>query len=196
MLQPQLPAPGVFRWIRTSRISLLFVLMILPILPLMGCYGEFALTKSLYTWNGEVSDMPLVQTLVMWVLGFFWIYSLAMLGDLVIFNLVEFWSGENPIQTAKTLDNPDGTQTVMTPSPDGREVRIDLKKEGETLGSRRVVKTGDDHFQVLTAEGQLVGEIDRKADGALELTRPDTQEKGLLTRDMIQQLRAQPALAM
>jgi hypothetical protein len=170
--------------------------MILPILPLMGCYGEFALTKSLYTWNGEVSDMPLVQTLVMWVLGFFWIYSLAMLGDLVIFNLVEFWSGENPIQTAKAIDNPDGTQTVMTPSTDGREVRIDLKKGGETLGTRRVVKTGENHFQVLTAEGQMVGEIDRKGDGALELTRPDTQEKGLLTREMLQQFRAQPALAM
>ena len=47
---------------------------------LSGCYGPFRLTTKLHQWNGNVSNN-----------------GLCTLGDVLIFNSIEFWGGQNPI---------------------------------------------------------------------------------------------------
>lgn len=63
---------------------------------LQGCFGSFNLTRKLYTWNDSLGD-KFVKSLVMWVMLIIPVYSLAGLADLAILNLVEFWTGKNPM---------------------------------------------------------------------------------------------------
>jgi hypothetical protein len=61
-----------------------------------GCYGNFSLTKKLYSWNGSVGN-KFVNTIVMWVLFILPVYEIAGAVDFAILNLIEFWTGKNPM---------------------------------------------------------------------------------------------------
>ena len=65
---------------------------------LTGCTGPFALTKKLHTWqtgfeNKWVDEVAFLGCIILPV------YSLSTLADGLIFNSVEFWTGENPMNT-------------------------------------------------------------------------------------------------
>lgn len=62
-----------------------------------GCFGEFALVRGLRNWNEDVTDSRFVNNLVFYGLSFIQVYSIAGAGDLFIFNLIEFWTGDNPL---------------------------------------------------------------------------------------------------
>jgi hypothetical protein len=61
-----------------------------------GCYGSFSLTKKVYEFNGNVGD-KFINTVVFWVLNIVPVYSIAVFLDAVLFNLIEFWTGSNPL---------------------------------------------------------------------------------------------------
>lgn len=63
---------------------------------LVGCYGNFTLTRKLYTWNGSLGDKFLVSA-VAWVMVIVPIYGFAGFIDFVFLNTVEFWTGKNPM---------------------------------------------------------------------------------------------------
>lgn len=189
MPQPSILLSGLSRWIRTSPISLFIVFSLITILPLLGCYGEFALTKSVYRFNGDISPDSFIQSAVLWVLAFFFIYEVAIVVDVVIFNLIEFWSGDNPMTAKTTFSNPDGSQVVMTPSSDGKEVQVDVVRDGEMIDTRKIVRTSATHFDVMDSKGVLVGGVDRNSEGGLEFSRPGTENKAVLTPEMISQFK-------
>ena len=64
---------------------------------LSGCYGPFRLTTKLHQWNGNVSNKKFVNELVFLGLCILPAYELCTLGDVLIFNSIEFWGGQNPI---------------------------------------------------------------------------------------------------
>ena len=85
-------------------------LMVLVVLAtsLQGCYGKFALTRKLYTANGQVGDKFLRSGLT-WVLLILPVYGIAGLADFVVLNTIEFWSGTNPVaEGEKTFQYVDG----------------------------------------------------------------------------------------
>ena len=61
-----------------------------------GCYGSFELTKKVYEWNGSIDD-KFVRSLVFFALCVIPVYQIAAFVDAVFLNLIEFWSGSNPI---------------------------------------------------------------------------------------------------
>jgi len=70
--------------------------MALLLVVLSGCYGPFNLTRRLYQWNGQVNgkwEREFVFILLAWAP----VYSLAVLGDAIVFNSMEFWTGNNPV---------------------------------------------------------------------------------------------------
>lgn len=62
-----------------------------------GCFGSFALVKKIYEFNDGISDNKVVKTLFFYLLNIIPVYGIASFLDIIIFNLVEFWSGSNPI---------------------------------------------------------------------------------------------------
>lgn len=61
-----------------------------------GCYGPFNLTRQLHTWNGQLGD-KYVNELVFLGLAILPVYAGAVIGDAVLFNSIEFWTGRNPV---------------------------------------------------------------------------------------------------
>ena len=62
-----------------------------------GCFGEFALTRKLWAWNDDVTDSRFVNNLVFYALAILPVYEVVGAADLIIFNLIEFWTGDNPL---------------------------------------------------------------------------------------------------
>ncbi len=80
-----------------------------------GCFGGFGLTRNVHKFNREVSPDKWVQELVF--LGFVIIpvYGIATLADAIIFNSIEFWTGESPISDAGTRESPADESACLTP---------------------------------------------------------------------------------
>src|SRR3989338_189962 len=62
-----------------------------------GCYGPFNLTRRLYRWNGQVGTTKWEREFIFVLLAWLPIYGLSVLGDAVVFNSMEFWTGKNPV---------------------------------------------------------------------------------------------------
>jgi hypothetical protein len=62
-----------------------------------SCFGSFELIQKIYEFNDGASDSKFVKTLLFYVLVIIPVYSIAGFLDIVIFNLIEFWSGSNPL---------------------------------------------------------------------------------------------------
>lgn len=62
-----------------------------------SCLGSFRAFNNLKEWNQGISESKFVNNLVFWGLNIVPVYGLFFLGDTIIFNVIEFWSGSNPI---------------------------------------------------------------------------------------------------
>jgi hypothetical protein len=80
---------------KIKQATLIFLIAILG-LTQMGCFGKFALVNKLYSWNKTVGN-KFVNSAVFWVLIIIPVYEVASIIDFVILNLIEFWSGSNPV---------------------------------------------------------------------------------------------------
>ena len=64
-----------------------------------SCMGSFALTLKVYEFNNTITDNKFVNNLIFWIVGGP-VYGFTTTVDVVILNLIEFWSGSNPIAAA------------------------------------------------------------------------------------------------
>lgn len=85
-----------------------------------GCYGQFALVHTLYKANGNVENKWARSGLTA-LLVILPIYGLAGLGDVIIFNPIEFWTHVNPVTNKPSVasDRNVGPGVDPTKSPDG-----------------------------------------------------------------------------
>lgn len=147
---------------------------------LQGCYGNFNLTRKLYNWNGTVGD-KYINSLVMWVMVILPIYGLAGFADFAIFNLIEFWTGSNPI-TMKPGEKEirfvekDGVRYMLTATPN----RLDIARaEGDARASSLVFDPASRAWFAETGSGRV--KVAEWADGEgrlMDLIHPDgTRER-------------------
>ncbi len=61
-----------------------------------GCFGKFQLTRKVYEINQSIQDKYL-RSAVTWVFVIIPVYGVAGILDFILFNVIEFWSGENPV---------------------------------------------------------------------------------------------------
>ena len=140
-------------------------------LSLQGCYGSFTLTKKLYNWNGTLGN-KWVKSIVFFVFNVVPAYPLCGFIDAVVLNLVEFWTGSNPMAAAQThMDKSyaDGTRVQADRLPDGRlSVHMTLPS-GET---RSWVMSHDaDGISVSDVQGNWMGKVAQTDKGTV-LIRP------------------------
>ena len=126
-----------------------------------GCFGKFQLTRKLYDINQSI-DEKYVRSAATWI--FIIPYAVTGLLDFVIFNVIEFWTGENPAASApvtKVYAHGSG-RTVLTLSSCGSStVAVIERYEGERLVS--TLRIRDDGMgkvaAVETAAGAKVREV-------------------------------------
>lgn len=121
-----------------------------------GCYGSFALTKKIHTWNGSLGNKWL-NTIVFWVLVIVPVYELVALGDAIIFNLIEFWTGSNPLGGG----GGSGNAEIRVEAEDTIVVQIGEREY-------RLRRHDEEHFSVF-ANGVEIGRGGISEDGSLVL---------------------------
>jgi hypothetical protein len=128
-----------------------------------GCFGTFAATRRVYAFNEEISDVKLVRTLVMYGLAIIPVYTLAMYADLLLLNVVEFWTDDNPLAAADVKGDVRVARLADgTVAPQG-SVTV-------TRGAHRytLVPVGEDAVEVVV-DGRVLGRTRVREDGALEM---------------------------
>jgi hypothetical protein len=141
-----------------------------------ACFGSFALTTKLYNWNASHDDKWVQQGAFLVTGVLLPVYGIAALADAVLFNSIEFWTGENPVHTASADDG----RRIASATVGDETVTLDLKleEEGEpylTLiheirGERRnvltVIRHGDE-THVLDRDGVRVLSASHQPDGGM-----------------------------
>jgi hypothetical protein len=134
-----------------------------------GCFGKFQMTRTLYDVNKSV-EQPYLRSAVTWAF-IVPVYGIAGLLDFFVFNVIEFWSGENPITegpVTKVYDHGEG-RTVLTLARAGKATTATiLRYEGESLVS--TIRVRDDGMGAVTAVETSGGKKVREAEAA---ARPD-----------------------
>jgi hypothetical protein len=62
-----------------------------------SCMGKFILLKQLYKWNENATGNKFLDNILFWILNFVPVYAFVAIVDAAILNLIEFWTGENPM---------------------------------------------------------------------------------------------------
>lgn len=122
------------------RTALLFAMSSLVITQ-TGCFGEFALTRKVYEFHDGISDNKFIKSLLFWIPGGL-VYWIAGAADAIIFNLIEFWSGSNP------LSMNEGDYEMQLTTINGVRYKIEATKDtftttqlsGEQVGEVRSMK--------------------------------------------------------
>lgn len=81
---------------RIRKLSFIAVLGIVAIIA-TSCFGSFGTVRKVYQWNESVTGSKFVNNLVFYGLNIVPIYPISSTLDLFIFNVIEFWTGANPM---------------------------------------------------------------------------------------------------
>ena len=130
-----------------------------------SCFGKFAATRALYGFNEGISGNKFIRSLVMWGLIIVPAYELFGLGDFLIFNTIEFWTGANVIGATGGDDASALAKVDVQVDADGR---VTLQQ-----GMRRFVLTPMDATHVrVEADGALLGVAELQPDQSMVLRDP------------------------
>jgi hypothetical protein len=137
-----------------------------------SCYGKFPLTRTVYRMNGSVTDNKFVHSAVMWVLVWIPVYGVAVLGDAVVCNLYEFWTGKTiEVASART---PDGAEVSIRPAADRPDaVLLTLRRDGQTLSEEKLIRISASELEVSGQDGRATGRLVRDASGRIRLIAAD-----------------------
>lgn len=130
--------------------------MIFTVFLQTNCFGRFAIMGKLHQFVDEInfSESPpllikFVKSVVMWAGLIFYVVGLGFLVDLIVFNVIEFWTGDNLIDGKKDNNNAiapgksvqfrsgiSGDVTTLSRSEDGSTLSIHIlhdKKSKEVI---------------------------------------------------------------
>lgn len=145
-----------------------------------GCFGSFALTRQLHRWNAQIGEQ--------WTNEFVFlgciilpVYPISTLGDAIIFNSVEFWSGSNPLMVRADPEDESGQSRVAVLEGFGEGRRIEFRgvetPEGPAVDARviegdvvvrrfRVLPEDDGVWYGTTMSGERIASVAPEPDGA------------------------------
>lgn len=83
----------------SSRKLLALSLLLAGSVPQTGCIGSFALTDKVFQWNRGLGSI-VVQEIVFLAFCIIPVYEITVFADAVVFNIIEFVTGSNPIAGA------------------------------------------------------------------------------------------------
>ena len=173
-----------------------FVALAVAGLMLSGCFGPFNLTRKVWRWNNTVSENKWVREGVYLLCSWLPVYGLAGMADGLIFNSIEYWTGNNPItDTASTSGlrtkrvATGDVETVFTESQGehGRETRIEPFRKGQSLGAVRLYQQSG--LTVASNDaGQVIYRAQTLPDGSLLVTDVKGQKVAFYSSDQVDRL--------
>ena len=124
-----------------------------------ACFGTFQATRRVYAFNKGVGDKWVVE-IVFLAMTIVPVYGLAAFADAVVFNSVEFWTGENPMSSVSLSGAADGTglRQTRTVNGDTRSMTLEEIKAGQVVSTTTIShKVGSDLVSLETkfADGRV-----------------------------------------
>ncbi len=103
-----------------------------------SCLGSFSAFNGLRDWNDGLTDSKFLDNLIFWVLNIIPVYGLFFVGDVIIFNVIEFWSGSNPLAMNEgdietQIVEKDGNTFEMTATKNRFQIKV---LEGDRKGEK------------------------------------------------------------
>ena len=155
---------------------------------LAGCYGSFNLTRKVWKWNGGVGD-KCVNELVFLVCNIVPVYGAAGFIDVVVLNSIEFWGGNNPMNSENmqpaNVKGDDGTTVTFNAQDKVMEITTTVPGKGETIyrvareNGQSVVMDKDNNVLVRCIAGTDGGMTLLDAQGNVLHTYSSTQVEAL-----------------
>ena len=146
-----------------------------------GCYGRFALTRTIYRINGSVGD-KWVNSIVTWIFIIIPVYAVCGLVDFLLLNVIQFWTGSNPV--AMGPEDRD-TQLVFQDNHmyeiTATQNRFDVTEFTDSGQNKTASLTYDPEMKTWYAESPNTGkirmaQIDPAGDGLMNLFKPNGEK--------------------
>lgn len=122
---------------RFKKLILMATLASFLMMSMFGCYGSFAFTKKVYDFNSSVSGNKFVNNLVFWLLSIIQVYEFAVAADVLVLNLIEFWTGSNPMAME------DGVEKIEYVTIDGVEFKLLMSNDTLLIEAMSGANKGD-----------------------------------------------------
>lgn len=125
-----------------------------------SCLGSFQAFNNLKEWNQGVSNSKWVNNLIFWGLNIIPVYGLFLVGDTLIFNVIEFWSGSNPISMEEgerevQMVERDGNTLEMVATKNRIQVTVvDGPEEGRKM--EMFYKPGEKSWNAIRPDGEII----------------------------------------
>jgi len=133
-----------------------------------GCYGKYALWHAVHEWNGSIGNKFLASLVHFVFWGVIPVYGIAGFVDVIILNVIEFWSGSNPMAMGNTYEETDanGNKVYAVKNPDGTLSVTMTDASGKTadfmlVRNKNVVSVVD------TKSGIVIAKQSHDAEGAV-----------------------------
>lgn len=140
---------------------------------LSSCIGSFSLWNNLKSWNESLGD-KFLNEIVFLAFNIVPVYSVAYFADAVLLNSIEFWTGNNPLEssvgTVKAIHGNKGEYLVETLS-DGYAIQKKGDKERIELKYDKVASTWR-----VAADGQSYEVARINADGSVTVKNAQGEE--------------------
>lgn len=146
-----------------------------------SCIGPFNLSNKLLAWNQTV-DNKFVNEVIFFAFHIIPVYPISYVADILVFNSIEFWTGENPIEAGivKQVQGTDGIYTVETledgykiENEAGQEMKLVYDKETNVWSAvvdnttTKIIKIEDDKKAVVYLPDGKEMNVDLTAEGVL-----------------------------
>lgn len=125
-----------------------------------SCLGSFKAFNNLKDWNQGATDSKFLDNLIFWGLNIVPVYGLFFLGDVLIFNVIEFWSGSNPIamkpgESETQMVEHDGNTFKMVATQNRIQVTV---VEGPKKGKKidLVYKPDEKSWNAIRPNGEVI----------------------------------------
>lgn len=144
-----------------------------------SCLGSFSAFNSLRDWNDGLTSSKFLDNLIFWVLNIIPVYGLFIVGDMIIFNVIEFWSGSNPIameegEMEKQIIEKDGNIFEMIATKNRIQVTvIDGKDKGQKLDL--IYKPHEKSWNAVKQNGEII-KLASIQDGLVVMHMPNGDE--------------------
>lgn len=164
----------------TIKILSIVLILCICICGFAGCFGKFMLTKKLYKWNSEVGD-KWMNSMVMWIFFIIPVYEVVGFVDFAILNVIEFYSGENPVKMTE------GEQDIQFVEKNGKIYRImasknrfdvvEMNDDGTEKKISLVYEEEDKSWYVESesSERKKIAQVNADNSNILSLIHPDGQ---------------------
>lgn len=144
-----------------------------------SCLGSFSAFNKLRDWNDGVTSNKFLDNLIFWALNIVPVYGLFFVGDTLIFNVIEFWSGSNPIamkdgDIETQIIQKDGVAFEMTATKNRMMVKVlDGVNEGQKFDL--VFKPSENSWNLVKQDGEII-KLASMQDGLVVYYLPDDSQ--------------------